>query len=85
MFSKKRFHLYFSTIEAYITVYITNLLTLVIWKCVCDRIVYIVKKCINIFQKRSNVAKGGTTFFCAPPPHTNALVRPCNKAYIYPM
>ena len=84
MFSKKRFYLYFSTIEAYITVYITNLLTLVIWKFVCDRIVYRVKKCINIFQKRSYY--GGHNIFCAPPPtHTNALVCPCNKAYIYPM
>ena len=30
---------------------INNLLTLVIWKCVYDRIDYIVKKGINIFSK----------------------------------
>ena len=31
---------------------LTNLLTLVIWKCVYDRIVYIVKKVSIFFQKR---------------------------------
>ena len=55
-----------------------KLLTLVMWKCVYDRIVYlnIVKKGINIFSKKGghNVAKGGTII--APPPFTNALVRP---------
>ena len=34
--------------------YINNLLTLVIWKCVYDGIVYIVKKGIHIFQKRGS-------------------------------
>ena len=29
--------------------HINNLLTVVVWKCVYDRIVYIVKKGINIF------------------------------------
>ena len=34
-----------------------NSLTLVIWKCVFDRIVYIVKKGMNSFCGRHNVAK----------------------------
>ena len=52
----------FSTIEAYTTVfrgsvwwvhnYVNNLLTLAIWKCVYDRIVYIGKKVIYIFSKK---------------------------------
>ena len=42
----------------------SNLLTLVIWKCVYDRIVYIVKKGINIFSKKGFL-RGGHN----PPPH----------------
>ena len=33
-------------------IYINNLLTLVIWKCAYDRIVFIVKKGINTFSKK---------------------------------
>jgi len=57
--------------------YINNLLTLVIWKCVYDRIVYLVKKGINIFSKKGflrgwhNVAKGGGARKSAP--HTQML------------
>ena len=39
--------------------YINNLLTFVIWKCVYDRIVYIVKKRYLYFSKKG-VLKGGT-------------------------
>ena len=81
-FFKKRFHLYFSSLEAYTTVlrgivgwfYLIKLhkyvLTLEILKCVYDRIVY-----LNIlFQKRGfngghNVVKRvHQTFFCALSP-----------------
>ena len=69
--------------------YMNNLLTLVIWKCVYYRIVFIVKKKESIFFQKGffkgghNVAKGeDKKIFCArkkcPPPYTNALVRPCN-------
>ena len=53
-----------------------NLLTLVIWKCVYDRIVYIVK-----MVSKKGFLRGGHNKFvgcCARKmcPYTNALVRP---------
>ena len=67
---KETFPSLFLPIEAYATVlrgsvlenYINNLLTLFIWKYAYDRIVYIVKKDINIFSKKG-VLRGGHTFF----------------------
>ena len=74
IFFKKRFYLYFSPIEAYTTVLRgiasdeftkeNNSLTLVVWKCLYDRIVYIVKKYINIFSKKE-VLRGAQKL---PPP-----------------
>ena len=60
---------------------LTNLLTLVIWKCVYDRIVYIVKKVSIFFSKKGFFKGGGHNKFvgcCARKmcPYTNALVRP---------
>ena len=56
-FLKKCFHLYFSPIEAYATVLRGSVL-----ENAYDRIVYIVKKDINIFSKKGFL-RGGTTFF----------------------
>ena len=85
-FFKKRFHLYFSSLEAYTTVlrgivgwfYLIKLhkyvLTLEILKCVYDRIVY-----LNIlFQKRvltgvTMLSRGCTKFFFARYPPSNPL------------
>jgi len=97
---KKRFHLsLFSPIGACTTLlrgyvsdestsenYINNLLTLVIWKCVYDRIVYKVKNRYQYFLNKGvfkgeahcRQGGGGTK---ALPPYTNALVRPCTYEF----
>ena len=58
-----------------------NNLTLVIWKCAYDRIVYIVKKGINIFSKKWFLRGWHNVF--VPPPYTNALIRHCFIGVLY--
>ena len=57
-------------------IYRNNLLRLLIWQCVLlyDRIVYIVKKCINILKTKGFIRGGGATI---------SLVRPCSCSLVY--
>jgi len=61
--------------------HINNLLTVVVWKCVYDRIVYIVKKGINIFFLKE-VFKGGHNL-SAPPPTQILSYAPGSEMFLY--
>ncbi len=68
---------------AYEGAHIHNLSTLVVWKCVYDRIVYILKKVLIFFSKKyflKMLPRGGAQK-CAPP-YTNSLARPCLQFFI---
>ena len=56
--------------------YINNLLTLVIWKCVYDEIVDIIKKGINIFSNHGFLRVGGHTVAQQMWPPAQLLIGP---------